>query len=362
MVRAATLLRLAWRDLRGGLRGYGIFLACIALGVAAIAGVGSVAGGLKDGLAREGRTILGGDASFAVMNAPLTPAAAQDLAAHGRTSTVATLRAMARAPDGSAGLVDLKAVDGAYPLAGAVTLDPPMPLGEALAAHDGRFGLVADPELPARLNLKVGGTVAIGTATFELRALLRREPDRLAGGIALGPRALVAEAALPATDLLQPGALVRWSTRVALPSGPEGQPASDGSVARFVAATKAAFPDAGWDVRTRNAVSPEFDRNIERFTQFLTLVGLTALIVGGVGVANAVQATVERKRASLAVLKALGATGGTVFAVSLLAVLAVALLGIVIGLLAGAALPFLIVSLFGSVIPFPIVAAVVPAA
>ena len=360
--RALTLLRLAARDLRGGLQGYGIFLACIALGVAAIAGVGSVAGGLKDGLAREGRTILGGDASFSVMNAPLAPEPAATLAAHGRTATVATLRAMARTGAGDTGLVDLKAVDGAYPLAGQVALDPPGPLIDALAERDGRFGLVADPELPARLNLKVGDDVSIGTATFQLRAILRREPDRLAGGIALGPRVIVARAALDATGLLQPGALVRWSTRVALPPERDGQPASDAALQNFVRDAKAAFPEAGWEARTRNNVSPEFDRNLERFTQFLTLVGLTALIVGGVGVANAVQATVERKRTSLAVLKALGATGGTVFAVSLLSVLAVAVLGIAIGLAVGAALPYGAVTLFGSLIPFPIVATVVPSA
>ncbi|MDX7951424.1 FtsX-like permease family protein [Lichenihabitans sp. Uapishka_5] len=359
--RLAILLRLAGRDLRGGLRGYGIFLACIALGVAAIAGVGSVAGGLKAGLAREGATILGGDAAFAVMNVPLAPGPAAALAALGRTSTVATLRAMARAGDGAPGLVDLKAVDAAYPLLGAVALDPPSSLGDALALKDGRYGLVADAELPARIGATLGDLVTIGTATFQLRALLRREPDRLAGGIALGPRVIVSDAALNTTGLLQPGSLARWSTRVVLP-GQNGQPASDAALDRVVQDAKARFPEAGWDIRTRKAVSPEFDRNLERFTQFLTLVGLTALIVGGVGVANAVQATVERKRASLAVLKALGATGGTVFAVSLLAVLAVALLGVAIGLGIGAAMPFGVVAAFGALIPFPLVATLVPSA
>ncbi|MCW6508692.1 ABC transporter permease [Lichenifustis flavocetrariae] len=357
----ATILRFAARDLRGGLGGYWIFLACIALGVAAIAGVGSVAGGLQDGLAREGRTILGGDAAFSVMNTEPPPAAQAFLAERGRVSSVGTLRAMGRAADGAAGLIDIKAVDAAYPLSGSVTLDPPQSLVAALEERGGRFGIVADAALPARLGLKVGDTLAIGTGQFQLRAILTREPDKLAGGIALGPRVLMSRAALDGSGLLQPGSLVRWTTRVLLRSGSDA-PVSTEALDRFVAAAKAAFPESGWEARTRNNVSPEFDRNLARFTQFLTLVGLTALIVGGVGVANAVQATVERKRTSLAVMKALGATGGTVFAVSLTAVLAVAALGIAAGLAVGAALPYLAVILFGTVIPFPLVATIVPSA
>lgn len=356
-----TMLRLAGRGLRGGLHGYGVFLACIALGVAAIAGVGSVAGGLATGLAREGRTILGGDAAFSLMNVPQPAAAETDFAAHGKLSQVATLRSMARAPDGTATVVDLKAVDAAYPLCGAVRLDPPGPLDTALAERDGHFGIVVDDTLPARLGVNLGGTIAIGTSTYVIRAILANEPDKLAGGLAFGPRVLMSGAGLEVSGLLQPGAIVRYTTRVRL-DGPNGLPVSDAALDRFIAAEKAAFPDAGWDVRTRANVSPEFDRNLARFTQFLTLIGLTALIVGGVGVANAVQATVDRKRTSLAILKALGAPGGTVFAITLAEVLAVTLLGIVIGLAVGAAVPFIVVTGFGAFIPFPLVATLVPAA
>jgi putative ABC transport system permease protein len=356
-----TILRFAARDLRGGLRGYWIFLACIALGVAAIAGVGSVAGSLADGLAREGRTILGGDAAFSVMNTAPPPAQSAYLADKGRVSAIGTLRAMARGSDGNAALIDIKAIDRAYPLSGAVVLDPPQSLVPALSEVNGASGIVADEALPARLGLKIGDMVSIGTGQFQLRAILRSEPDKLAGGISLGPRVLMTQEALRASGLIQPGSLVRWTARVLL-GRPGSEPVSNAALDRFVRETKAAFPEAGWDVRTRNTVSPEFDRNLARFTQFLTLVGLTALIVGGVGVANAVQATVERKRTSLAVMKALGATGGTVFAISLVQVLFVAVLGVLAGLVVGAALPYFAVVAFGSVIPFPLVPTVVPSA
>src|SRR5262249_4437234 len=146
-------LRFAARELRGGLRGFYVFIACIALGVMAIAGVGSVASGLADGLAREGRVILGGDLAFSLS---LREASADEpafLDGEGRVPLAATRRAMARAQDGRTALVEVKAVDAAYPLHGTVALDPQQPLTTALAQRDGAFGAAADPALLARLDL-----------------------------------------------------------------------------------------------------------------------------------------------------------------------------------------------------------------
>src|SRR5712691_13078043 len=143
----------AVRELRGGLLGFYVFIACIALGVMAIAGVGSVASGLADGLAREGRVILGGDLAFSLS---LRQASADERAfldRRGRVSLAATMRAMTRARDGRTALVEVKAVDAAYPLYGSVALDPQQPLVQALAQRDGAFGAAADPALLARLDL-----------------------------------------------------------------------------------------------------------------------------------------------------------------------------------------------------------------
>ncbi|RFB78484.1 ABC transporter permease [Methylovirgula sp. 4M-Z18] len=351
------IVRLAFRDLRGGIRGFGIFLACIALGVAAISGVNSVSRALVDGLAREGGKILGGDASFSLIHQTLSPEEQAFLQAHGSLSTVATLRAMARMPGDNAPpptLIDLKAVDAAYPTRGAVELDPPMPIGQALAGN----GIAVDRALVVRLNAKVGDTLLIGNTSLQIRAVLVSEPDKLAAGISLGPRVLMGTDNLAATGLIQPGALVRWTTRVLL-HDPNG-PASDAQVAQFVADANKAFPEAGWQVRTRDNVSPEFSKDIARFTQFLTLVGLTSLVVGGVGVANAVRLYVDRKRATLATLKSFGATGGTVFAIALAQVMLIACLGVVIGLVIGALLPFGLSAAFGALIPVPFIPAVYP--
>ncbi len=353
---AFLTLRFALRELRGGLRAFAVFIACIALGVAAIAGVGSFARSLGDGLSREGRVILGGDVAFSLIHREASDSERAFLLANGQMSVAATVRAMAAASNGDRALVEIKAVDAAYPLFGAVALEPAGDLGAALAERDGIFGAAVDPALLARLNLERGAHVTVGAATIELRAILKGEPDKLAGGIGFGPRLLISEAALRATGLLQPGSLVRWHYRLRLPAG---DPANRTAKA-VVAASDVQLPDAGWEVRTRDNASPSLGRNIERFTQYLTLVGLTALLVGGVGVANAVKHYLDRRREVIATLKSLGATGGRIFAIYLTEVMLLAAVGTAIGLVAGLALPFAIASLLGGVIPLPIEPALHP--
>jgi putative ABC transport system permease protein len=347
---ASIPLRFALRELRGGLRGFYVFIACIALGVMTISGVGSVAASLSGGLAREGRTLLGGDVAFSLFQREAKPDEIAFLRARGDVSVTASLRGMARAADGRLALVEIKAVDSAYPMLGQLSLEPNMPIADLLAEHDGAFGAAADQTLLTRLDLKLGDRVNVGSATFQIRSLDNGEPDKLAGGLGFGPRFLVSEAGLRATQLIQPGSLVRWNYRVKLPNDVN----SDRNTARLVDDTRQALPQAGWEVRSRDNASPQLERTISRFTQFLTLVGLAALLVGGVGVANAVKSHIDRRRDVIATFKAVGATGGDVFAIYLTQVMGLAVIGSIIGLVAGAALPFVIVHLFGKVLPLPV--------
>jgi len=342
--------RFALREMRGGLSGFYVFIACIALGVMSIAGVGSLAASLANGLARQGQVILGGDLSFTLIQREAKAAERTFLQDHGAVSAAATLRAMARAGDGQATLVEMKAVDAAYPLYGAVTLDPAGALKTALAERDGVFGAAADATLMTRLNLKPGARVAVGNANFEVRAVLVNEPDKLAGGIGFGPRFMVSEDALRATGLLQPGSLVHWHYRVRLPANDEG----DAAAKAVTAQARSTFPQAGWDIRNRGNASPQLERDVERFTQFLTIVGLTALLVGGVGVGNAVAGHLDRKRDTIATMKALGASGRRVFAIYLTQVMLLALVGGAIGVVLGAVLPFATAFAFRAIIPLPI--------
>jgi putative ABC transport system permease protein len=342
-------LRLALRDLRGGFRGFYVFIACIALGVAAIATVGSFANGLADGLGRQGRVILGGDAAFSLIQREATAPEMAFLARHGEVAVAATLRAMVRTQDGGRTLVELKAVDGAYPLYGSVATDPAGGLAALLERRDGVFGAVADPTLLTRLDLKPGARLTLGDAALELRAALTSEPDKLAGGIGFGPRVLVSIDALRATGLLQPGALVRWHYSLRLPAG-----ADDAAVRAVIEAAKVQLPEAGWEIRSRTNAAPQLERSIERFSQYLTLVGLAALFVGGIGVANSAKHYLDRKREVIATLKSVGATGARVVAIYFVEIVMLATVGIAIGLAVGAALPFAAVTLFGAIIPLPL--------
>jgi putative ABC transport system permease protein len=345
----ALTFRLALRELRGGLRGFYIFIACIGLGVMAIAAVGSLAHGLTDGLAREGRLILGGDVAFSLIQRETSAAERAFLASRGELSGAATMRAMARTSDSRTALVEVKAVDSAYPLYGSAVLEPPIDLAAALTHRDGAFGAVADPALLTRLDLRPGARLTIGAAAIELRAALVSEPDKLAGGIGFGPRLLISDEALKATGLLQPGSLVRWLYRVRLP-----KTAPEDAATQMIEAAKAQFPEAGWEIRSRNNAAPQLERNIERFSQYLTLVGLTALLIGGVGVANSAKHFLDRKRDVMAILKSIGATGSRVVAIYFVEVLVLAAIGSVIGLAVGAALPFGITSIFAAIIPLPL--------
>ncbi len=351
------ILRLALRELRGGLRGFGIFLGCIVLGVMAISGIASVSRSLTEGVAKEGRRILGGDVSISLVQREATAAEKAYLGAQAPLSSIATMRAMAIAGDRGSGLVQVKAVDGAYPVVGTLETEPAFPVPELLGMRDGVHGAVVDPVLLARLDLKVGDRISLGSAPLDIRASLVSEPDKIADGVGFGPRLILSQDALRATGLLQPGSLVRWTYRLALPVGRTG----DASLIRVAGDANKAFPEAGWEIRSRTNAAPQFARGIERFTQFLTLVGLTALVVGGVGIANAVRGFVDRQRATVATLKSLGAPGGQVVAVYLVEVMLIAAIGTVLGLLLGAAMPFALVRATGSLLPIPIAPTIAPA-
>ncbi len=341
-------LRFARRELRGGLKGFRIFLACLALGVAAIAAVGSIAAAVRGGLERDARTILGGDATLHLRYRPAT--AAELAAARAGAAAVeqeADLRAMARSPDGAERtVVELRAADPAYPLYGALGLTPAMPLDQALATVDGVPGTAIAATLAARLHAKPGDLIQLGDGRFAVRAVIDSEPDRAGGGFEFGPRALIALDALPRTGLVQPGSLIDYTYRIRL------APTAD--LDAWEQQLRARAPDAGWRIRDIRQATPGIERFIDRIGLFLALVGLTALLVGGVGVGNAVRAYLDGRTAVIATLKCLGAPSRVVFQTYLCLVLALALLGILAGVAVGALAPIAVQSSLGAVLPAPL--------
>ena len=348
--------RLARRELRGGVRGFRIFLACLALGVAAIAGIGSLGMAVREGLRADAQKILGGDVAVRLIHREANPAERAWLERNATVSQAADMRAMAYTAGGAAGsgvaqrrrvLVELKGVDGLWPLYGSAGVDG-TPAGHdrlaaLLAARSGVYGALVDPALPVRLGVAVGDRLRIGGQSFEIRGLLTGEPDRGTRLFTLGPRILVSRAGLQATGLVRHGSLIYFHYRLKLPPGADA--------AAFADRLKTALPKAGWRVRSLGEATPAAQRFLARIALYLTLVGLTALLVGGLGVANGVRAWLDGRIATIATFKCLGASARIVFLTYLIQVLVLALAGIALGLVAGAILPAALAGLVESVFP-----------
>ncbi len=357
--------RLARRELRGGIAGFRVFLACLALGVAAIAAVGMVRGAIEAGLSAQGAVLLGGDAQLRLTYRFATPAERAWMEGRAaRVSEVVDFRSMAVA--GSEGaeeraLTQVKAVDEAWPLLGEAVLDPPLPLAEALAGG-GRAGGAQPGDLPggvmeralaSRLGIAPGDTFRLGLQTFRLTAILISEPDSGGGALALGPRTLVRSAALAGSGLLAPGTLFETDYRLLLRPGD--------SLPALEAAARAAFAGAGMAWRDRTAAAPGVEEFVRRTGAFLVLVGLAGLAVGGVGVQAAVRAHLAGKVATIATLRTLGAEGGLILRIYLMQIGVLAVAGVAAGLVLGAGVPLALAPLIAAALPFPAVFAPYPA-
>lgn len=348
-------LKLALRELRGGLSGFYIFLACIALGTAAIAAVNSVSRGITDAIAAQGQTLLAGDIRFELNNRLATDQERAFLDNLGQVAVSTGLRSMARLPDASQQtLVEVKAVDNAYPLYGTVETEPKAPLAGLLGQENGRFGALAAPLLLERLNVKVGDELLLGSIRLRISGTLVTEPDALSEGFGFAPRLLLSQQALQASGLIQTGSLVEHAYKIKL---------NDPSIRNTLGPrANKEFPAAGWSIRTADRAAPSLTENVDRFSQFLTLVGLTALIVGGVGVANAVRAFLDAKRTNIATFKCLGAPAFVVTLIYLFQILLIGALGIVIGLVLGAIAPFAAFGFLREFLPISADATVYPGA
>ncbi len=346
--------RLARRELRGGLRGFRIFLACIILGVAAIALIGTLRESIRSGLEAESATLLGGDAE---MSFSYRFASADERAWMQETATqvseIVDFRSMAVVPGGERSLTQVKAVDGAYPLSGHIRLEPDMPLAQALAGDGGLPGAVVQPFLADQLQLAPGDIFRLGTQDFRLMALLEDEPDGLTSGFALGPRSIVATQALEQAGLLSAGSLFtsRYRLRVA--------PQTD--LAALERRAEEQFETSGMRWLDARNGAPQVTGFVTRLSAFLVLVGLSGLAVGGVGISAALRAFLAGKTRSIATLRTLGADQRTIFVTYFLQVIALAVLGIVLGLLLGAGLPLLLAPVIAAQLPVPAVFGIHPA-
>lgn len=350
--------RIARRELRGGVKGFSVFLACLALGVAAIAAVGTVRNSIEAGLAREGTTILGGDAEIELtyrMAAPGERAWMEKTAI--AVSEIVDFRSMAVVGQGDAaerGLTQVKAVDNAYPLYGKVRLDPAIDLALALDGQDGLPGAAMDRVLVDRLSLKLGDTFRLGAQDFALTAVLLREPDNATGGFTLGPRTIVRTKDLAASGLLEPGTLFESAYRLKLREGADLDATREDAVQ--------AIQHGGFRWRDSRNGAPGTTRFVERLSTFLILVGLAGLAVGGVGVSAAVRAYLDEKVPVIATLKSLGAENRTILQIYMIQIGLLTLVGILMGLVLGAVVPLVLAPVIEAQLPVPAVLGIHPGA
>jgi putative ABC transport system permease protein len=345
-------LRFAGRELRSGVAGFRIFLACLALGVAAIAAAGSTAEAFRQGLASQAREILGGDVVFSIDQRRFTEAERAVFEALGPSAYSVRANAMAETPSGARRLVDVRGVAAAYPLVGVVQLEGADSLAQALVPSGGVPGAAVEQALLDRLNLSLGDTFTVGGATLRVGAVLISEPDRIGRGFALGPRVLTDVTTVEAAGLLGTGGLFGEAVRVVLPT--EADPKA------VIEEVRETFPDAVFEARDRSEAAAGAGRLIDQLEYFLGFIGLASLVAGGLGVGGAVSAYLEGRKASIATLKALGAEGVLIRNIYLIQIGVLALIGVAIGLAIGAVTPLIIGALAAEQLPVPALFAVYP--
>jgi putative ABC transport system permease protein len=332
----SAIWRISRRDLSARIRGLRLLAVCLFLGVATLAAIGSLTASIAEELSRRGQSILGGDIQIAIAQREASEVEKAAFRKEGALSETVRMRAMAIGSDSV--LAELKAIDNAYPHYGALALTD-----GKIVKEPSRNEIYIGPSLANRLDLAKGSNVRFGEANFKVAGIIKDEPDRLGEGFTVGPVAIIGMPALGATGLIQPGSMFESKYRIKL--RPSQDPAA---VAKRL---EDAFPSAGWEITDRSNGAPGTRRFIERMGQFLTLVGLAALVIAGIGVGNGVGSYLESKRASIATLKVTGADSGVIFRIYMMQIFAVALFAILLGLGVGSLLPQVIGWIAGDVLP-----------
>ena len=358
-MRFAELWTIARRDLNGRFRGLRLLFICLFLGVATLAAIGSLTTAITQELTDRGQEILGGDIEVQLSQRLINDDERAAIAQMGAMSETIRMRAMAQLPKETLAqrraanaandngtdigservLAELKGVDDAYPLYGQLVLADGKTVGAPKTADE----IYVGEGLVDRLNLKIGDNLRFGTAQFVISGIVAEEPDRIGEGFTLGPVALVSLDGLERTGLVQPGSLYEAKYRIRTASGADLEAMTD--------RLENAFPIAGFEIKDRNEGAPGTTRFIERLGQFLGLVGLTALLVAGIGVGNGVASYLAGKRSAIATLKVLGARSRDITSIYLMQIAVVGLAAIAAGVLLGAFVPSIIIGLAGDILP-----------
>lgn len=349
---------MAWRETRSAWRHFVYFLVCIAIGVGALTGVSLFGAEVEKTVNKEARSLLGGDLEIRLSRtiSPQGQTILDSLSPRGISLThVSELIAMAAKSDSSTSgqptqIVELKAVEPEYPLYGTIRLEPHGNLAELLDQQAGRcqgrptFGVVVQESLLIKMGLRIGECLKIGQGLFGITGVVRTEPDRMANAFSLGPRLLMSREGLHAAELVKVGSRIRERYLLKIPPNLPADPLLYELRGRLEldAARVSGYKDA----------QPQLKQFLDQLTRYLGLIGLTALFIGGLGVATSVHAFVREKLTTIAILKTIGADSPTIIRTYALQAMMLGLAGSLIGLLIGVllqqGLPWMIAALMAS--------------
>ncbi len=345
---AALYLRAVRSDWKAAPARLLFFMACLAIGVAAVVTVATHAAALDNAIRREARQLLAAD--LAVRGAqPIPQAAREQLEAWGArlAETRELVTIVSTGPDdritesGSSLLVELKAADPGYPFYGRLETEPELTVDDLRAEE-----VLVAPDVLTRLGLTVGSSLRIGGESFEILGVVNREPDRIADGFSLGPRILLSSRGLERTSLVRFGSRIGYNLLAAAPAGSSGD-----SLEATADALRGAVDSARFRVETFADAQPALRQAIRRATRFTGLVALLSLLLGGVGIAFTLQAWLSQRIDDIAVLRCLGWRPRQVVALYLVQALVIGLAGCIVGCALGIGAAALIPHLVGDAMP-----------
>ena len=338
---------MAIRELRSGVSGFRIFLACLILGVGTISAIGTVKSGIEIAISEKGSELLGGNAeaefTYRLANSEelkWLETISQNI------SGIIEFRSMAKFVEGGANeraLTQVKAVDNKYPLIGNVQLASGKSFKDVFRQPK---SAVMESDLASRLGINIGETFSLGLTQFVLRDIIQSSPDDAGTNFGFGPRTIIKSEDLLESGLIAPGTLFTAKYRLLI------EPFENLDELRTLAKIK--FENNGMRWRDARNGAPGISEFVNRLSAFFIMVGLAGLVVGGVGIGSAVKSYLNRKISTIAVMRSLGATNFQIFMTYFVQLAIISFIGITIGLVIGASVPHLCAPLLKVLIPIPI--------
>ena len=346
-----SLIVFAVKDLRGGLNKFWVFFICLFFGVLAISSIGTFRESIKAGLQKEASEILGGDISITLAYRGATLNELNEIKKISTSFTeVISFRSMVSTIDKekeyNQALVQVKSVDQNYPLIGKVKLKPDISIQNALEKKQGKYGIIVEKNLLNQLDLRVGSNLKLGNSLYKIRGTISNIPDIGSNGFSLGSKVILNTKSLKNSGLLKQGTLFETNYYLKV--------SNKRDLEKIKSLFFEKFYDKGFRWRDIRNPAPGIEAVVNRLYFFLTILGMSGLIIGGVGVSTSVSSYLNIKRGTIATLKTLGSTSNMLTKIYLFQILIMSFIGTFLGAITGSFLLKLVEPNLNKIIPFPL--------